>query len=71
MLDTTSNNKSKRQRRYLKRLRQGKCCITLEVDAHIIDLVVRSKYCSEADSLDRGKLTKAVAALLADAKAEP
>jgi hypothetical protein len=58
---------SARTRRHRRRLRDGKVNIRIDVDADIVDLLIRTQCLREADAADRAAIGRAIEALLAAA----
>jgi hypothetical protein len=56
-----------RQRRHRARTRTGKIVISVEVDADLLNLLIRTKWLSESAAADRTAIAKALAAMLTDA----
>jgi hypothetical protein len=56
-----------RQARYRARLRNGRMAVPVEVDAAILDLLVRTRWLDPASVDDRRAIGRALAAMVADA----
>jgi hypothetical protein len=56
-----------RQRTYRRRQRLGVMPITVEADAAIVDLLIRTGWLSECDSADKAAIGRSVELLLKDA----
>jgi hypothetical protein len=55
-----------RQRRYRQRLRDGEMTVAFQIDAEVIDLLIRSGWLSEAEADNRAAIGRAVSAMLRD-----
>jgi hypothetical protein len=68
MLDlSASSGRRQRQRAYRARLAAGRILVGVEVDAAIVDFLVRLHWLREGDAGSRAKIGAAVGAMLADA----
>jgi hypothetical protein len=63
--DTTRRRDRERQRRRYARLKACRGSVTVEYNAALIDLLVRTEWLSEARSHDRDAIREAIEGLLA------
>ena len=70
MLERSPKSKpaAERQRAYRKRVKASCVVVPVEVDAAIVDLLVRLRWLREREAGDRGKIGQAISALLRAAR---
>jgi hypothetical protein len=56
-----------RDRRHRQRMRDGRTVVGVEIDARVLELLVRLRWLAERDAADRGAVGQAIAAMLQDA----
>jgi hypothetical protein len=53
-----------RNRRYRRRRRRGRFCITVQIDERILDFLGKAGWLNERDCHDAGKVSEGLTALL-------
>jgi hypothetical protein len=59
--------KARKQRAYRQRDHAGKCCVTVEIDADVLDMLCRLHWLDARKADDRRRIGAAIAAMLAAA----
>jgi hypothetical protein len=55
-----------RHKRHRERLRASRIVVAVEIDAPVLDLLIRLRWLTESDAHDRGRVGEAIARMLRD-----
>jgi hypothetical protein len=66
MANAMPSARSARQVRWRQRVRDGVAVYAVEIDARVLDMLVRSNWLSDGDSSDREAVGRALTAFLRD-----